>query len=639
MGEQQGLVSDEELSQLLDLFSRTPYRARDNSSKIETIERKCLALFAKDYRYSVIYNVNGELCGHYPGKLVILEYALVADQINEERVESLYDIAKLRDLMFKSRFARCRERFVVPVILYDGKHICRSATLSGGPEIYGRSGLDYFFSGGGSLGNDSASEEDLPPPRPPPSNEWPLFDRFRGQDIKLLKMLSVGCISDLMVENKKVKFGMNVSSSEKVDKEHRYADFSLLSVPYPGCEFFRDYRDNGFNAEGMQFDWSQDYVDADFSIPENIATSTGIDWKSYRGWDLVQLTQNLMKLFLHIVKEGDVGLLIHCISGWDRTPLFISLLRLTLWADGKAHTNLSASEILFLTVSYDWLLFGHNLSDRLGKGEDIFFFCFNFLKHITSEEFSVVKRSCCRGNRTVSRTDSETCMDAMVLLDIDEAKHQKLGSNSSLNSNISITSISSTSSPILIGTTEVYYDTRQEQHIGNGQPKCNGSAIPMDNFKSRPQMQRDNSPHCRQYTHPSTSPVAVPRPPRRPSADAAKSGSSTCGSWQLVSGTGSVKGYASARDSPLTVHSVSDVSSGSSGAGSSGIGGSLTTDNIPEDSQRKQRLDNVRIKFNKLYSSVIGPRYASLDQGGLVSGMIDSIACKVGLKGSRGTYV
>ena len=63
------------------------------------------------------------------------------------------------------------------------------------------------------------------------------------------------------------------------------------------------------------------------------------------------------------------------------------------------------------------------------------------------------------------------------------------------------------------------------------------------------------------------------------------------------------------------------------------------TDNILEESQRKQRLDSVRIKFNKLYSSVIGPRYASLDQGGLVSGMIDSIACKVGLRGTRGTYV
>ena len=46
-----------------------------------------------------------------------------------------------------------------------------------------------------------------------------------------------------------------------------------------------------------------------------------------------------------------------------------------------------------------------------------------------------------------------------------------------------------------------------------------------------------------------------------------------CYSWQLVSGTGSVKGYASARDSPLTVHSPSDLSSGSSGAGSGSSGG------------------------------------------------------------------
>ena len=29
---------------------------------------------------------------------------------------------------------------------------------------------------------------------------------------------------------------------------------------------------------------------------------------------------------------GEGGILIHCISGWDRTPLFISLLRLSLWA-------------------------------------------------------------------------------------------------------------------------------------------------------------------------------------------------------------------------------------------------------------------------------------------------------------------
>ncbi len=35
-----------------------------------------------------------------------------------------------------------------------------------------------------------------------------IFDRFRGQDKKLLKSLDVGYICDLMVEKKKVKFGM-----------------------------------------------------------------------------------------------------------------------------------------------------------------------------------------------------------------------------------------------------------------------------------------------------------------------------------------------------------------------------------------------------------------------------------------------
>lgn len=35
-----------------------------------------------------------------------------------------------------------------------------------------------------------------------------LFDKVRGLDIKLLRYLSVRYICDLMVENKKVKFGL-----------------------------------------------------------------------------------------------------------------------------------------------------------------------------------------------------------------------------------------------------------------------------------------------------------------------------------------------------------------------------------------------------------------------------------------------
>ncbi|XP_077494872.1 phosphatidylinositol-3,5-bisphosphate 3-phosphatase MTMR14-like [Amblyomma americanum] len=46
--------------------------------------------------------------------------------------------------MAKARVARARMRFAVPVILYDGKNICRSATLSGGLEIYGRTIIKFL---------------------------------------------------------------------------------------------------------------------------------------------------------------------------------------------------------------------------------------------------------------------------------------------------------------------------------------------------------------------------------------------------------------------------------------------------------------------------------------------------------------
>ena len=36
-------------------------------------------------------------------------------------MESLYDVTKLKDLFSKAKMARCRSRFVVPVILFEGK--------------------------------------------------------------------------------------------------------------------------------------------------------------------------------------------------------------------------------------------------------------------------------------------------------------------------------------------------------------------------------------------------------------------------------------------------------------------------------------------------------------------------------------
>ncbi len=44
------------------------------------------------------------------------------------------------------------------------------------------------------------------------------------------------------------------------------------------------------------------------------------------------------------------------------------------------HQSLSAQQIVYLTIAYDWFLFGHWLCDRIERKEEIFFFCFDFLK-------------------------------------------------------------------------------------------------------------------------------------------------------------------------------------------------------------------------------------------------------------------
>lgn len=222
--------------------------------QVELIEKRCLELFGRDYCFSVIPNVNGDICGHYPRHIVFLEYE--SSEKEKDTFQSTVQVNKLQDLIHRSKMARCRGRFVCPVILFKGKHICRSATLAGWGELYGRSGYNYFFSGGADdtwANTEDVTEEDFVLR----SGDTHLFDKVRGYDIKLLQYLSVKYICDLMVENKKVKFGMNVTSSEKVDKAQRYANFTLLSIPYPGCEFFKEYKDRDYMAEGLIFNWKQ----------------------------------------------------------------------------------------------------------------------------------------------------------------------------------------------------------------------------------------------------------------------------------------------------------------------------------------------------------------------------------------------
>ena len=117
----------------------------------------------------IISNQNGDLSTNYPSSLVILESEKAVDDCNpasglngDFHLPSLnistdgkgyngvgvhavpincsfstkstclntsqdnnLEIYKIKELFRNARFARCRARFPVPVILYNNKHICR----------------------------------------------------------------------------------------------------------------------------------------------------------------------------------------------------------------------------------------------------------------------------------------------------------------------------------------------------------------------------------------------------------------------------------------------------------------------------------------------------------------------------------
>ncbi|XP_055838537.1 myotubularin-related protein 14 isoform X2 [Episyrphus balteatus] len=437
------------------------------------ITKKCESLFKADYSLIELDNSNGALCPRYPSRIFIPEFeashsnmpstssgitngfskpiinglangiqayvtfantsSSLPQQTQKTIYEDLYDAAKIRELITMAKYARCRQRFTVPVIMYKGKYICRSATISVMPETYGRKVVDYAYdclNGGGaststgivnnnssSSGSSSATNSTTEDDNNDPTDESlvnqatePLpfsYDEVIKSDIQLLRALNVSTIVDLMVEQRKVKYFMTVSSSEKADPENHYEQFNILSLPYPGCEFFKKFRDNNYMAKNLFFNWKQSFIDASLSIPINgPAHDIDINWQEYKKWDLVLITQNYLKATLKCIQEETSGVLIHCISGWDRTPLFVSLVRLSLWADGLIHQSLSPLQMTYFTVAYDWYLFGHQLPDRLKRSEDIMFFCFHVLKYILDDDFSATEPSTNVRRRTKTTSSS-----------------------------------------------------------------------------------------------------------------------------------------------------------------------------------------------------------------------------------------
>ncbi|XP_023605457.1 myotubularin-related protein 14 isoform X6 [Myotis lucifugus] len=546
------------LGELLEEFSRTQYRAKDCSgtagSRVERIEKRCLELFGRDYCYSVIQNVNGDICGHYPQHIVFLEYE---------------SSDKEKDTTFAGR----------PRWLDGGSYMDELATT-----IFSQA---VNFSRNIRIGITWLKGSFLTGSR-----------CFQGQNRKspssLLRHLCQEWDQHLFLPQ-----SVGAGHKSLLEAEHR----SITSV-------------------------SADYVDAPLSIPEFLTCSLNIDWSQYQSWDLVQQTQNYLKLLLSIINsDDDSGLLVHCISGWDRTPLFISLLRLSLWADGLIHTSLKPAEVLYLTVAYDWFLFGHMLVDRLSKGEEIFFFCFNFLKHIISEEFSSLKT---QRRKSLPARDSGFTLEDICML-----RRKDRGSTTSLGSDFSLVM---ESSPGAAGsfTYEAIELVPAGAHTQAAWRKSHSSS-PQSVLWNRPQPSEDRLPshqglieaksssssssnHSDNFFRIGSSPLEVPK---TRSVDHSLPGSSLStdfGSWQMVTGCGSIQERAVLHpDSSLPFSFPEELPNSCL---------------LAALSERETRLQEVRSAFLAAYSSTVGLRAVAPSPSGAIGGLLEQFVRGVGLRGT-----
>ncbi|KAH8867300.1 Myotubularin-related protein 14 [Schistosoma japonicum] len=369
-------ITKEDVTELLSFMLDADFNEqvlKCYSKEIHKINDNCNSLSLEDCPAEILENSDGYLCGHYPPFITIPHTRHLSSSVTD-----------LGQLMLQSKFARCRTRFVVPSFSFNHKNVCRCSTLSGPLEFYGRqvaTAAGFTFDGHVSTFSSGGESPDT---NPEIENGRQSLEKLRDDDCELIRRLNVTYICDFMLEYRKIKCWVPISSSEKVDQQGRYNDFVVIPLPYPGSEFFRIWRDSGYTMHNLYFDWNRSGVEVPVNpdlIPRTLLSSS-IKWCSYKSWDIYTITVNYLKLLLGLLYEGAGGLLLHCVSGWDRTPLFVCLLRCLLWADDLMHCSLTPIQMLYLTLGYDWFLFGHKLKTRMELGEEILRFTFNFISEM-----------------------------------------------------------------------------------------------------------------------------------------------------------------------------------------------------------------------------------------------------------------
>jgi hypothetical protein len=120
------------MSNLQELIFYYVKGVEDKTLVSEVIQKKCIDLFQKDYSIFIVENTDGILCPTYPPKIIVMESEAMSPSITSTTIINKKDI---EEFSRRSRFSRVRTRFVVSSIFYNGKHICRSSTLSTESEL------------------------------------------------------------------------------------------------------------------------------------------------------------------------------------------------------------------------------------------------------------------------------------------------------------------------------------------------------------------------------------------------------------------------------------------------------------------------------------------------------------------------
>ncbi|KAJ5070403.1 myotubularin-related protein [Anaeramoeba ignava] len=377
------IISELDLKNLfLYYFKNSSQLNHKQTLELEKIQHKIEIILSLDDNFEVINNFQHSFCPSYPNSILIWGN----ENIFDSKKESMDD---LNQIIRKSRLGRARNRFPISVISIQNKIIARSSTISSEKEL--------FFKANTKLKNFLNEKEINQIKKEFENQKAKNFEKIkiRRADVSLLNQLKIVYIMDLMVEYEKKKFGFIVSSSEKkiINDFPEYQQFQISCCPYPGIELFRNISENKYSGENIKYNWENSRNNVEVSISpflQEINLIKEIDFSKFKEWDLLKLTQNYFMLFLLMVSDPhpNRGVNIHCISGYDRTPLFISILRCSLWADGVIHQSMSVDSFLYFCIAYDWMLFSHLFKKRLEKRAEILAFSFQFLSEIQSQSFS-----------------------------------------------------------------------------------------------------------------------------------------------------------------------------------------------------------------------------------------------------------